>query len=310
MAFILLSLGLLLDQLLGEAKRFHPLVGFGHAANRIENCLNSTPDSNTSIIRGGLAMLVLILPLCLIVSFLTSKLNQYNWLLSVIVIYWAIGFKSLIEHSEQVANALYQNDHEAARHSISLMVSRDTSMMDTPQITSATIESTLENGCDSSFAVLFWFMIGGAPFVVLYRLTNTLDAMWGYRNQRFEMFGKSAARLDDLLNYIPARLTAWSYALCGDTSKAIKSWRAHASLLASPNGGPVMAAGAGSLNIELGGPASYHGKRLSKAYFGGANKPNSSDISRANGLVTRALLLWCCIILLLSLCRFLISVLL
>ena len=172
------------------------------------------------------------------------------------------------------------------------MVSRDTARMDEEQVASAAIESTLENGSDSTYAVVFWYMLGGVPAVVLYRLTNTLDAMWGYRTERYEKFGKPAARLDDVLNYIPARITAVLYAFSGDTGKAFDSWKNHAHLLASPNGGPVMSSGAGSLNLKLGGPSFYHGEHTDKPYFGGERPPTAIDIKRANKLVTRSLIYW------------------
>jgi len=292
----MVCIGLLLDQLLGEPKRFHPLVGFGNFANLLETKLNQNPDSTRSLTLGFLALIVLVVPLPLS--------EQLYWIFTVSIIYWAVGFKSLLAHSRKVAGNLSDSDLVNARHSISLMVSRDTNKMDETEITRATIESTLENGCDSTFGVLFWYLVGGAPMVVFYRLSNTLDAMWGYRTQRFELFGKSAAKLDDLLNYIPARLTALSYALCGNTHLAIKSWRAHAKTLASPNAGPVMSAGAGSLDVTLGGPASYHDAVLEKPFFGGKNQAKGSDILRANRLVTKALMLWCAAIGLLSLLIF------
>lgn len=305
MLFVVISLGLLLDQLLGEPKRYHPLVGFGHCANHIEKWLNTKPDAPKSIILGLFGVAILILPLSIAGHFIHLELKQYGWILAVLVIYWATGFKSLLQHSEKVAADFNEGGLKEARHSISLMVSRDTATMDDAEVTRAAIESTLENGCDATFGVLFWYVIGGVPMVILYRLSNTLDAMWGYRNQRFELFGKSAAKLDDLLNYLPARLTAVSYALCGNTKKAFSRWRVDAKHLASPNGGPVMATGAGSLNIKLGGPASYHGEIINKPFFGGTEVPQGLDILRANKLLRRALLLWCFAVLLLSLAQLL-----
>jgi cobalamin biosynthesis protein CobD len=275
----------------------------------------------------------LIIPLSLAGYFISSALGQYSWIFAVVVVYSAIGFKSLIEHSERVFNTLpnrvfntlpnksvntlpnkafnalpnksvnarSDKQLDKARYAVSLMVSRNTAQMSEAEITSASIESSLENGCDSTFGVLFWFLLGGVPMVICYRLTNTLDAMWGYRNQRFELFGKSAAKLDDLLNYVPARITALFFALCGNTRKALGCWRTQATLLASPNGGPVMTSGAGSLDIQLGGPAYYHGKRVKKAFFGAENQAQSEDILRANRLLRLTLLTWCAAIALISL---------
>jgi adenosylcobinamide-phosphate synthase len=116
--------------------------------------------------------------------------------------------------------------------------------------------------------------------------------MWGYKNQRYINFGWAAARFDDLLNWCPARLTAISYALLGNTQQAIQSWKTQASLLDSPNAGSVMTAGAGALQLKLGGAAWYHGVLKEKIDFGGNNLPENNDILRANTLMTRSLLLW------------------
>jgi len=300
MTLLVVSIALLLDTLLGEPKRYHPLVGFGNCANRVERRFNTQPSSPMAFVYGLIALIVLIVPLSLAGYFINSSLRQYGWIFSVLIVYSAIGFKSLLEHSRRVYKALLldvtnveiDSDHQQARYAVSLMVSRDTEQMTEAEITSATIESSLENGCDSTFGVLFWFLVGGAPMVICYRLTNTLDAMWGYRNQRFELFGKSSAKLDDLLNYVPARITALFYALIGDTRQAFYCWRTQTKFLASPNGGSVMTSGAGSLNIQLGGPAHYHGKLVDKPWFGTHVKPRAIDILRANELLSLALLHW------------------
>jgi adenosylcobinamide-phosphate synthase len=156
----------------------------------------------------------------------------------------------------------------------------------------ATTESVLENGNDGIFGALFWFVIAGTPGCLFYRLANTLDAMWGYRNRHYDDFGWAAARLDDLLNTIPARLTALSYALLGATGRALHCWRSQAGAWESPNAGPVMASGAGALGISLGGPARYGGQWRNRPLLGEGQPPRTADIGRALSLVRTALGLW------------------
>jgi len=290
LSVLVLCAALALDKLLGEPKRFHPLVGFGNIATRIEFTFNN--DGPLRFIWGLIALILLCALPALIVYGVSQTLGKFTWLMDLIIVYLAIGFNSLLQHSSCVESALKLDGLAEAREKVAMMVSRDTHHMDTSQVASAAIESTLENGSDSTYAVIFWYFVGGAPFVVLYRLVNTLDAMWGYRTERYEQFGKAAARVDDLLNIVPARITAILYALSGDAGRAFASWRTQASLLASPNGGPVMSAGAGSLNLKLGGPTYYHGSQFDKPFFGGEERANASDIERANRLVTQSLIYW------------------
>ncbi|MET0377713.1 MAG: regulatory signaling modulator protein AmpE, partial [Spongiibacteraceae bacterium] len=159
-------------------------------------------------------------------------------------------------------------------------------------VSKAAVETVLENGSDAIFASLFWFAVAGLPGVVLHRAANTLDAMWGYRNARFNEFGCAAARIDDVLNLIPARLTAIAYALSGQCANALRSWRAQASSWSSPNAGPVMAAGAGALGLQLGGAAMYHGAMENRPALGFGRSAQAADIQRALTLLDRSLLLW------------------
>ena len=156
----------------------------------------------------------------------------------------------------------------------------------------ATIESVLENGCDAIFGALFWFMLLGAPGVVLYRLANTLDAMWGYRNERYRYFGWASARIDDLLNWAPARLTALTYILVGRTRQGWQCWLQQSPRWYGVNPGVVMAAGAGALDVLLGGPAPYHGMIKERPFIGSGNIPVIADIERSVLFVQRGLWLW------------------
>jgi adenosylcobinamide-phosphate synthase len=197
-----------------------------------------------------------------------------------------------------VVHALNKSDEKNAKRLAGLMVSRDTSKL---AVAGATTESILENGNDGIFGALFWFMVAGAPGCLIYRLANTLDAMWGYRNPHYQDFGWAAARLDDLLNLVPARLTALSYALVGNTKQAIQCWRGQAAAWESPNAGPVMAAGAGALGITLGGPACYDGCWRNRPSLGVGRFPEKNDITRALGLVRTTLGLWLILLLIVGL---------
>jgi len=281
----ILVIALVLDKLLGEPTRWHPLVGFGKCAGYVERHLYA--DSRLA---GGLALLLLILPGVWVVSL--GQAMPGAWLISTLLLYLALGGRSLRVHADRVSTALHENDIPLARQQLAQLVSRDTKALDETQLASATVESVLENGNDAIFAAIFWFMLAGAPGVVGYRMVNTLDAMWGYRNQRYSNFGWAAARLDDLLNYIPARLTAFSYALAGRYSAAMRCWKSQGGRWKSPNAGPVMAAGAGSLGVILGGPAVYRGQRQMRPQLGEGLPANRHSIESALHLVQRAVWIW------------------
>jgi adenosylcobinamide-phosphate synthase len=291
---LLMPIAAMLDRWLGEPARYHPLVGFGWLAARTERGIYGSQQGTTSNarrLRGVAAVALLLLP-SLVLAVLVENLPYIGPVLSVAGLYLTLGGQSLGEHAAAVQQALTTGQLEQARLAIARMVSRDTQALDAGQIAAATVESVLENGCDAVFGALFWFLAAGLPGVVIYRLANTLDAMWGYRNTRYQNFGWAAARLDDVLNYIPARLTALAYAVCGHTPAALRAWRAQGGHWKSPNAGPVMAAGAGALQIELGGAASYHGHLTQRPPLGFGRRADVDDIARAVKLVQRALLLW------------------
>jgi len=287
--------GVALDAVLGEPRRYHPLVAFGRLAAWLESRFN--PAGEGGRVQGLFAWALAVLPLTLLAALLT-RLPLLGELLAVLALYAALGLRSLGEHARPVLEALQRGDLEGARLGVSRVVSRDTSALDAGGVARASCESLLENGSDAVFASLFWFVVAGAPGVVLHRLANTLDAMWGYRTPRFVHFGWAAARIDDLLNYVPARLVALTYALLGRTRLALACWRHQAPLWDSPNAGPVMAAGAGALGVELGGAAVYHGERHERPVLGAGAPADAGSIAAAWRLLQRGVLLWLALVLL------------
>lgn len=290
---------LLLDRVLGEPRRAHPLVGYGRLAQAIERALYR--DSRA---RGVMAWLLAVLPLTLCAAALQwATLQVSPWLAALYsagVLYLCVGLRSLDEHAAPVARALRAQDLAAARAAVGRIVSRDTQALDAERVAAAATESVLENGNDAVFGALFWFALLGPAGAVLYRLANTLDAMWGYRTARYERYGWAAARSDDALNYLPARLTALTYAALGNAGAALRCWRSQAPAWDSPNAGPVMAAGAGALRVRLGGAAPYHGVWESRPLLGEGDAPDAAAIVRAQSLVRRGALLWLCVLTLIA----------
>lgn len=283
-----LPLALGIDAWWGEPRRWHPLVGFGACANFIEKKFNVGAHR---IAIGCFAWCALVVPLVLTGYILQRALAQHTLLsivVSTLVLYLAIGQQSLCEHARAVATSLRADDLPQARHALALMVSRDTQDLNHEEVSKAAVESVLENGSDAVVASLFWFVVAGVPGVLLHRAANTLDAMWGYRNVRFNEFGRVAARVDDVLNFIPARITACVYALLGATAHALRCWHTQARAWNSPNAGPVMAAGAGALQLQLGGVACYRGEIEQRPILGCGRAAQQHDIERALQLLNRS----------------------
>ena len=282
-------LGLSLDRLLGEPRRFHPLVGFGRYAAAVERLMRRLGSHRGA---GLLAWIVAVLPW---VALAGSLKEAHVWLGVVVdvgLLYFAVGGRSLAEHARAVAEPLAKGDLAGARQRLSWIVSRDTAELDESGVAKATVESVLENGNDAVFGALFWFALLGGPGALMFRLANTLDAMWGYRTEPYLHFGWAAARIDDVLDFVPARLTALSYALLGHTANALRCWRTQAPTWDSPNAGPVMASGAGALDVSLGGPAIYHGRLESRPPLGAGAPARAADIDKALALVSNSVWLW------------------
>jgi len=292
-----MAAGVALDWLLGEPRRWHPLVGFGRMANAVERRLNRGRGRRLA---GVFAWILAVLPLVGLSAWMIALASAWHPLaglaIHAVLLYFCIGLRSLRDHLLPIARALQGGDVEQARALTSRIVTRDTRHSGESELAKAAVESLLENGNDAVFGTLFWFAVAGGPGALLFRLANTLDAMWGYRNARFHSFGWMAARTDDALNWIPARLTALSYALLGDTRSALRCWRTQAAAWSSPNAGPVMSAGAGALGLALGGAAQYDGVLEQRPPLGAGSQAGAADIGRAWALVARTCIVWLAVV--------------
>ncbi len=293
MRSLIIWLALVIDQLIGDPpNRFHPVAWIGQVVNRVEPRLPKR-DASSAFIAGLVSWLTgssLVIGLAWVGKQICQQLAPpFNWLGEGFLLKLTLSQSGLVNAAVQVESALGE-DLDQARQLVSWhLVSRDTSHLSVPQVTAATIESIAENTSDGIIAPLFYFALGGLPFAWFYRFANTLDSMWGYHDPNHEWLGKTAARLDDLLNFIPARLTticiilsAW---MTGKNShQALSSVLQDAHNPSSPNAGFPMSAMAGALEIELEKVETY---QLGK----GLRKPEATEIEQAIKIMSVATLL-------------------
>ena len=211
-----------------------------------------------------------------------------GWLWSLIGGAILLAQKSLVQHVQAVADGLRYGVGEG-RRAVAMIVGRDTRAMDEPAIARAAIESAAENFSDGVIAPAFWFLVGGLPGILVYKIVNTADSMIGYRTPRHEEFGWAAARLDDVLNWVPARITACLIALAFWSGRAVDVVRQDAGLHRSPNAGWPEAAMAGVLDVALAGPRSYHGQSRDFPWVNGSGERQIgvAEIERAISVLWR-----------------------
>ena len=270
MAFMdefILPLAFTLDLSFGDPRGiFHPVKVIGWLANRTELWLRSTTLSLR--LAGILAVLVVVggsaFSAWLLITLLSQLHRVAGLALSIYLLYSSVALRDLGDHATAVQAALEAGDTELARQKVSLMVGRDTASLDEGGIALAATESVAENTVDGVTAPLFYALLFGPVGAIAYKAINTLDSMFGYKNERYLEFGWAAAKLDDIANYLPARLTVFTIAVAAaigklkffDTFKAVfRGARLHA----SPNSGYPESAFAGALGVTLGGERSYGG---------------------------------------------------
>ena len=219
-----------------------------------------------------------------------AALGPWSWVAVAALAWPALAQRSLYDHVRPVAVALEAGDIAAARHAVSMICGRDTRDLDAAALARAAIESLAESFCDGIAAPLFWLIVGGLPGVWIYKAINTADSLIGHREPRWRAFGWAAARTDDVLNLLPARIGAVVICLAGRGGWATM-WRDHARH-ASPNAGWTEAAMAGVLHLQLAGPVSYDGQVHAKAWIGdGGADATAADVRRALAVHVRACLL-------------------
>lgn len=279
----------ILDLLVGDPRFLHhPVIYIGTLINWLETVLASLLDNRllagfllcTGVIAitGGLTWLVLHLS-ALLHAWLHAAISLY-------LAYTTIALRELHRESRGVVRLVEAGDLDGARRALSLIVGRDTAHLDEEQILRACIETVAENTSDGVVAPLFYLFIGGPVLGMIYKAANTLDSMVGYRDDRYRELGRASARLDDLLNLVPARLTGLlmvvaAFPLALNPWASLKVMLRDARKTSSPNAGYPEAAAAGALGIQLGGPAVYFGSAVDKPTLGDADRVTNIDRYRA-----------------------------
>jgi len=286
--------GFLIDCILGDpASVPHPVVFIGKAIAALERTLRAkfpaTPEGERAAGRILVVCVVLmsalipavILGICALIS---------RWLCFAVccIMSWQIfAAKCLKQEALKVQERLEADDLPGARKQVSMLVGRDTEELTGSQVAKAAVETVAENTSDGVIAPMFWMMLGGPVLGLVYKAINTMDSMLGYKNDRYLNFGRCAARLDDVANYLPARISALGMIAASeltgfDGKNAARIWRRDRRKHASPNSAQTESVCAGALHIRLAGNASYFGKILEKPWIGDDDRPvEAQDISRA-----------------------------
>lgn len=276
-----IALGALADGLFGDPRRAHPVAGFGSLAGRLERRLYR--DGRGAGVAHA-AVLVLT-PLLLTRALERRAAPATRVALTAAAVWTALGGRSLRRTAAQMAELVAAGDVEGGRRLAPSLVARTPDSLDGPELVRAALESLAENTADAVGGPLVWCAVGGAPAAMAHRAANTLDAMVGYRSERYRRFGWASARLDDLLGWPAARVTAAATVaaawLCGeDTRGAWRVWRAYGHRHPSPNAGRVEAAFAGALGVSLGGRNEYGGRVEERPRLGPGPPPDIDALRR------------------------------
>ena len=298
LSILAVGLGFLLDLLLGDPHwLYHPVRLVGHLITGLETVLRRIfPGTESGELAAGGCLLVLTAGITSASAwgllFLAGLVHPYvRFALETVMCYQLLATKSLRDETMKVYTALRAGDVEGARRAVSMVVGRDTAVLDDIGITKAAVETVAENTSDGIIAPLLFMVIGGAPLGYFYKAVNTMDSMVGYKNERYLYFGRAAAKFDDVVNWFPARLSAVLMVCAGGLlgMDAGNAWRIYVRDRynhSSPNSAHTEAVTAGALHIQLAGNAYYFGKLYEKPTLGEADRPvEYEDIRRAGRLL-------------------------
>lgn len=293
-------LGFALDALLGDPKWFpHPVCAVGKLISCMEKLLRRLfPPRKGAMVFAGVVLWIVVCGVSFALPFLVlrflSRINFWLGFAANSILCWLIfARKSLSEAGQHVYRAVKESVEEG-RKAVAWYVGRDTAELTEEGVIKAAVETIAENLTDGVVSPLIYMLIGGAPLGMLYKAVNTLDSMVGYHNEKYEYLGKFSAKMDDIFNFIPARLSALCI-IAGagmlrlDNRSALRIYRRDRNLHKSPNAGQTESACAGALHIQLGGDASYFGKTVRKAAFGDPlRRVNRTDILATIDLMNAA----------------------
>lgn len=274
----------------------HPVTWVGWLIGALDAAWNRASDPPALRRAAGVAGAVAVIALSVAIGWIVQSALPPGWLQMALVgiLAWPlVALRSLHDHVAAVAMPLHAGDIAAAREAVSRIVGRDPAALDEAGIARAAIESLAENASDAIVAPVFWGALFGLPGIVGYKAINTLDSMIGHRSERHEAFGWAAARIDDVANLIPARLTGFLFVMLAPRrSDALACMTRDARRHRSPNAGWPEAAMAGGLGVRLSGPRIYHGSVTSEPWLNeGARDPRAADIIEALTVYRRAMLL-------------------
>ena len=279
-----LAAGFAADRLLGDPATGHPVAAFGRFAHDVEQRVWAddvvTGAAYTAVLVGSVGAVGAV------IARATRRRPVLEALTTAAATWAVLGGRSLGREAEAVRDHLAADDLPAARRRLTHLVGRDTEALDEGEISRAVVESVAENTSDAVVAPLLAGAVAGLPGLLVYRATNTLDAMVGHRSERYDRFGRASARLDDLFNLVPSRLSALlaaalAPAVDGDTGRALGVWRRDAPHHPSPNAGPVEAAFAGALDVRLGGVNTYRDRVEDRHTLGDGRPVEPGDIGRS-----------------------------